>query len=98
VAADHRRVAEVPVLTEARVSQTEVVEDDSEADWLPPRGAVAVSAAAQACWLAERTDGAVERTVPPDQEAADLNITTDDDRSRLRRRLRRSDSNRDQSN
>ena len=88
VAADHRCVAEVAVLSQARVSPSQVVEADSETDRSPPRDAIEVSAPTQACWLAERTNGAVGRAVPPDQEAADLNVTTHNDRCRLRRRCR----------
>jgi hypothetical protein len=97
VTANHRCVAEVAVLSQARVPPSQVVETDSETDWPPPSGAIPVSAPTQPCRLAERTDGSVERSVPLYQEAADLNVTTHDDRSRLRRRRRRSKASRDQS-
>jgi hypothetical protein len=96
--ANHRRVAEVAVLPQARVAPSQVVETNFETDVPPTRNAILVSAPAQACRLTERTNGSVKRAIPLYQEAADLNVTTHDDRRRLRRRRRRSDTSEDQSN
>jgi hypothetical protein len=83
---DHRGVAEVPILAQARVLPTEVVERDSKADWPPSRDAVLVAASAEARRLAERTDRSVEGAVSLNEEPANLDVTTDNDRTRLLRR------------